>query len=161
MSLIRDLYSRFAHIGVEGGKFCVIGGLGAVVQFAIQDTLHFKFGMEALTAESIGIAAGMVLTFFGNRHWTYADRRSHGKGLFRETGQFLMWCLFGLGIQLGLQAVATYGLGFKSGLAYNVVTALGIGVATVFRFWAYRTFVFITVQPSADVAEELQPAPTR
>lgn len=161
MSLIRDLYTRFGHIGVEGAKFCVVGGAGAVLQFAIQDTLHFKFGTEALTAEAIGIAAGMILTFYGNRHWTYADRRSHGKGIIRETGQFLMWCLFGLGIQLGLQAVATYGFGFKSGLAYNVVTALGIGVATIFRFWAYRTFVFVEKQPSAAAAEELQPEPTR
>jgi putative flippase GtrA len=161
LSLIRDLYGRFAHIGAEGAKFCVVGGVGAIAQFAIQDTLHFHFGMEALTAETLGIAAGIVLTFFGNRHWTYADKRSHGKAFIRETGQFLLWCLLGLGIQLGLQALATYGLGFKSGLAYNVVTAFGIGVATIFRFWAYRTFVFIAAPPAVEeIIEELEPEPT-
>jgi putative flippase GtrA len=159
LSLIRDLYSRFAHIGAEGLKFCVVGGAGAILQFLIQDSLHFKLGMGALTAETIGIVAGIVVTFFGNRHWTYADKRSHGRAFIRETYQFLLWCLLGLGIQLGLQAIATYGLGFKSGLAYNVVTAFGIGVATIFRFWAYRTFVFVAV-PSSGAAEELQPEPT-
>lgn len=160
MSLIRDLYSRFAHIGAEGLKFCLVGGLGAILQFLIQDTLHFKLGVEALTAEACGITAGIIVTFIGNRHWTYADRRNHSKQFFRETAQFLFWCLLGLAIQLGLQSIAIYGLGFKSGLAYNVVTAFGIGVATVFRFWAYRTFVFTAVQPSAEAAEELQPEPT-
>jgi putative flippase GtrA len=160
LSLIRDLYSRFRHIGVEGIKFCIVGGAGAILQFGIQDGLHFEFGMEALTAETIGIAGGIVLTFFGNRYWTYAAKRSHGKEFFRETWQFLFWCLLGLGIQLGLQAVFTYGLGFKSGLSYNVVTALGIGIATVFRFWAYRTFVFVgdnSAPVSQPAAEELEP----
>jgi putative flippase GtrA len=157
LNLIRDLYSRFRDLVHEVLKFGIVGGLGAILQFAIQDTLHFKMGMGALTAESIGIAAGIVVTFFGNRYWTYADRRSHGKEFIRETGQFLFWCLLGLGIQLGLQAIATYGLGYKSGLAYNAVTALGIGVATVFRLWAYRTFVFTAAEPSAEALEELQP----
>ena len=161
MNLIRDLYSRFRHLVHEVLKFGIVGGLGSILQFAIQDTLHFKFGMEALTAEAVGIAAGIVLTFFGNRHWTYADRRSHGKEFIRETGQFLLWCLLGLGIQLGLQAVATYGLGFKSGLAYNVVTAFGIGVAMVFRLWAYRTFVFRAVTPASGPLEALEPETAR
>jgi putative flippase GtrA len=163
LSLIRDLYSRFAHIGVEGLKFCVVGGIGAIFQFLIQDSLHFKMGMEALTAEALGISAGIVITFFGNRYWTYAHKRSHGKEFFRETCLFLFWCLLGLGIQLGLQWIATYGLGFKNGIAYNVVTAFGIGVATIFRFWAYRTFVF-TGGKAAGVpveAESLQTEPTR
>lgn len=159
MSLIRDTYYRFRHLGPEGAKFCTVGAMGAILQFLIQDTLHFKLGAGALTAETIGIAAGMVLTFFGNRYWTYADKRSYGREFFRETSQFLLWCLLGLGVQLGLQAIATYSLGLKSGLAYNLVTAFGIGIATVFRFWAYRTFVFTAVQPSAEAVEQVQPEP--
>lgn len=162
LSLIRDLYSRFAHIGVEGLKFCVVGGLGAILQFLIQDSLHFKMGVEALTAEAFGIAAGIVVTFFGNRYWTYAHKRSHGREFFRETALFLFWCLLGLGIQLGLQWIATYGLGLKNGIAYNLVTAFGIGVATIFRFWAYRTFVFTGGKglPVPVDAEQLQTEPT-
>jgi putative flippase GtrA len=159
LSLIRDLYSRFAHLGAEGAKFCVVGGLGAILQFLVQDTLHFKMGVGPLKAEIVGIAGGIVLTFFGNRYWTYRDKRSHGRDFFRETWQFLLWCLLGLGIQIGLQSIATYGLSLKDGISYNLVTAFGIGVATVFRFWAYRTFVFTATQPSAAAAEELQPEP--
>jgi len=154
---LKDLYGRFRHLVHEVAKFGIVGASGALVQFLVQDTLHFKVGMGALTAEAIGIAGGMVVTFFGNRHWTYRDRRSHGREFIGESAQFLLWCLLGLGIQLGLQAVVTYGLGYKDGLSYNVATVFGIGIATVFRLWAYRTFVFKQVQPSAEAIEQLQP----
>lgn len=158
MSLIRDLYDRFGHIGAEGLKFCIVGGLGALVQFAIQDGLHLGMGVGPLTAESIGIIAGIIVTFFGNRYWTYAAKRSHGKAFIRETWQFLLWAVIGWAIQEGLQAAVTYGLGLTDGISYNVATAFGIGIATVFRFWAYRTFVFVGGQELPPVtAEELEP----
>ena len=52
-------------------------------------------------------------------------------------------------------AVAKYGLGFNETnnddrLAFNIANALGIGIAMVFRFWAYRTFVFHTPVVSDD-----------
>ncbi|MBO0821724.1 MAG: GtrA family protein, partial [Nocardiopsaceae bacterium] len=143
--------------------FCVVGALGAIFQFLIQNSLHFKLGMEALTAEALGITAGIIVTFLGNRYWTYSRKRSHGRQFFLETSLFLFWCLLGLGIQLGLQWIGTYELGFKSGLAYNVVTAFGIGVATVVRFWAYRTFVFTGRRPVPIPVEteQLQAEPTR
>ena len=111
-------------------------------------------GMGALTAQTWGTAAGIILTFFGNRYWTYADKRSHGKEFFRETWQFLLWAVIGWVIQEGLQAAVTYGLGWKSGLAYNAATAFGIGIATVFRFWAYRTFVFTGEPATVPVGAE-------
>ena len=60
----------------------------------------------------------------------------------RESVLFVVMCLIGLGIQLGLQAIVTYGLGYKDGASYNIATAFGIGIATLFRLFAYRTFVF-------------------
>lgn len=161
MRFIRDLYSRFRHIVHEVAKFGIVGASGALLQFIVQDTLHFEVGMEALTAEAIGISGGIVLTFFGNRHWTYADRRSHGREFISETVLFLVFCLLGLGIQLGLQWFVTYGLGHKGGVAYNLATAFGIGIATIFRLWAYRTFVFKAVQPSGEAIEQLQPQTAR
>lgn len=158
MSLIRDLYDRFGHIGAEGLKFCIVGGAGAVVQFAIQDGLHLGMGVGALTAETFGIIGGIILTFFGNRYWTYRAKRSHGKEFIRETWQFLLWAAIGWCIQEGLQAAVTYGLGLTDGISYNIATAFGIGIATVFRFWAYRTFVFVGGEDLPPVtAEQLEP----
>ncbi len=163
MRLIRDLYSRFRHIVHEVAKFGIVGALGAVLQFAVQDTLHFKVGMGALTAEFVGIMGGIVLTFFGNRYWTYRDRRSHGREFVRESALFLVMSILGTAIQLGLQAVVTYGFDLRDGLSYNLATAFGIGIATMFRLFAYRTFVFKPVRPTGtgEAIEELQPQTAR
>jgi putative flippase GtrA len=160
LKLIRDLYSRFRHLVHEVAKFGIVGALGAVLQFSVQDTLHFTFGVAALRAEFVGIMGGIVLTFLGNRYWTYRDRRSHGKEFFRESVLFFLMSALGLGIQLGLQAIVTYGLGHKDGLSYNLATAFGIGIATLFRLFAYRTFVFratAPTTPSGESMEQLEP----
>ena len=58
--------------------------------------------------------------------------------------------------------VAKYGLGFTEHgggddrLALNLFNALGIAVAMVFRFWAYRTFVF---KSATAVGAPVSPAP--
>src|SRR5215469_13762306 len=142
LSLIRDLYSRFRMLLHEVAKFGIVGATGAVVQFGVQNPLHFKLGLGPLTAEFIGIIGGIIVTFLGNRYWTYRDRRAPGKHLARETALFFVMSGLGLGIQLGLQAIVTYGLNLTDGISYNVATAFGIGIATVFRLYTYRTFVF-------------------
>jgi putative flippase GtrA len=160
LSRIRDLYSRFRHIGAEGIKFCIVGGAGAILQLGVQDTLHLTMGVGALTAETIGIIGGIILTFFGNRYWTYAHKRAHGKAFYRETSQFLLWAVIGWAIQEGLQAAVTYGLNLTDGISYTVATCFGIGIATIFRFWAYRTFVFTSdnsVPLPQAASEELEP----
>jgi putative flippase GtrA len=157
LNLIRDLYSRFRHLVHEVAKFGIVGALGAVLQFTVQDTLHFKMGIGPLTAEFVGIMGGIILTFFGNRYWTYRDRLTHGKEFVRESALFLVMSVLGLGIQLGLQTIATYGLGRTDGVSYNLVTAFGIGVATLFRLFAYRTFVFRGATPSGEPMEQLEP----
>jgi len=159
LSLIRDLYDRFGHIGAEGLKFLVVGGAGFVVQMGIQDPLHMGMGVGAITAQTIGTIGGIILTFFGNRYWTYRAKRSHGKEFIRETWQFLLWAVIGWIIQAGLQAAVTYGLGMTDGISYNVATMFGIAIATVFRFWAYRTFVFTGGKEDLPpvTAEQLEP----
>ena len=47
-----------------------------------------------------------------------------------------------LGISAVTLTISHYGLGFTSILADNVATIIGIGLGTLFRFWAYRKFVF-------------------
>jgi putative flippase GtrA len=157
LSLIRDLYSRFSGVGVEGIKFCIVGGAGAVIQISLQDFLHLEAGIDPYTATAIGTLISIILTFFGNRYWTYAAKRSHGRQLIRETWQFTLWACIGWGVQEGVLWVGTSGLHWTSGIAYTLVSAAGIGLATIFRFWAYRTFVFIGEGPrdAAAPTEEL------
>ena len=57
MSLIRDSYGRFRVLLHEIAKFGVVGALGAVVQFGVQNALHYKLGIGQLTAVFIAYCA--------------------------------------------------------------------------------------------------------
>jgi putative flippase GtrA len=157
LSPIRELYSRFRHLVHEIAKFGIIGALGAVIQFGVQDSLHFSLGMAALRALVCGYVAATCFTFVGNRYWTYKDRRGQSQGFARESVVFIVMNAIGIGIQLGLVALATYGLDMRDGLSYNLATVVGIGIATLFRLFAYRTFVFRTATPSGAALEQLEP----
>ena len=41
--------------------------------------------------------------------------------------------------------VTHYVLGIQSGIAYNISQVIGTGVATLFRYWAYKKWVFLPV----------------
>jgi len=60
-------------------------------------------------------------------------------------------------IQVCIVDLAYYELGYKSGLAYNLATIIGIGLATMFRLFAYRKFVFNNHEVGEE-SEELTPA---
>ncbi len=47
-------------------------------------------------------------------------------------------------------------LHMDSRLAVNVNTIIGIGLATIFRFWAYRQFVFSGEHPGDPEPEEAE-----
>jgi hypothetical protein len=55
--------------------------------------------------------------------------------------------------------LTTYGLGLKGPLAYNAASLLGTGLGTIFRFYAYRKWVFLAPaeQPAPLVAAGSMP----
>jgi putative flippase GtrA len=55
---------------------------------------------------------------------------------------FLLFSAIGLVIENGVLYTATYGFGWDTPLQNNVFKFLGIGIATLFRFWSYRSWVF-------------------
>jgi putative flippase GtrA len=158
LSLIRDYYLRFQVLVHEVAKFGVVGAAGFVVQLGVQNALHSGLKVGAITSLTIAYILATVVTFLGNRHWAFRHRK--GAGLKRETLLFVLLNVVGYGIQVGIVDLAYYELGYKSGLAYNLATVIGIGLATLWRLFAYRTFVFNNHQPTTpgDDADELYPA---
>ncbi len=140
MSLIRDIYLRFQVLVHEVAKFGVVGLIGFVVQLGVQNALHSGAGVGAITSVIIGYIIATGVTFVGNRHWAFKHRK--GKGLKQETIVFVLLNVVGIVIQVGIVDIAYYGLGYKDGLSYNIATIIGIGLATLFRLYAYRKFVF-------------------
>jgi putative flippase GtrA len=156
LSLIRDYYLRFQVLVHEVAKFGVVGLAGFVVQLGVQNLLHSGAGVGPIIALTIAYILATVVTFLGNRHWAFKHRK--GKGLKHETVLFVLLNVVGYGIQVGIVDIAYYGLGYKDGLSYNIATVIGIGLATLFRLFAYRKFVFNNHQiDGGEEAGELAP----
>jgi putative flippase GtrA len=151
LSLIRDYYFRFQVLVHEVAKFGVVGLAGFVVQLGVQNAVRYGLGAGPTVALTVAYAVATVVTFLGNRHWAFKHRK--GAGLKRETTVFVLLNLVGYGIQVGVVDIAYYGLGYKDGLSYNIATVIGIGLATLFRLFAYRKFVFNNHQLGEEAGE--------
>ena len=95
---------------------------------------------KVTTAKLISGAVATLVAWVGNRQWTFRHRRS--RRAHHEVALFFGVNVIALGIAAVALFVSHYGLGFESRLADNVATIVGIGLGTLFRFWAYRRFVF-------------------
>jgi putative flippase GtrA len=139
-----SLYRRFAHLVHELAKFGVIGVLNFVITIGISDTLHLGFGVGPLTSFGIGTVVATTFSYFANRFWTFRHRDTSGLG--REYVLFFVLNGVAMVITWVFIGVTHYILGLQNGIAYNAAQVVGTGAATLFRYWAYKKWVFL---PSA------------
>ncbi|QKE86179.1 GtrA family protein [Arthrobacter sp. NEB 688] len=122
-------------------KFGVVGAIAFVIDLGGANLLwHTVLADKITTAKIISGAVATLVAWIGNRQWTFRHRRS--RPVHHEVILFFGVNLVALGISAVVLAVSHYGLGFTSRLADNVATIVGIGLGTLFRFWAYRRLVF-------------------
>jgi putative flippase GtrA len=89
-----------------------------------------------------------VVTYVGNRHWSFKHRA--GDGGTREYVTFGVLTVIGLLITLAFVGIGHYVIRLQGALAFNLfANVLGTGAATVFRFWAYRRYVFNATAPAS------------
>jgi len=139
LSLIRDTYFRFQVLVHEVAKFGVVGLIGFVVQLGVQNALHSGAKVGPIISLTVAYIIATVVTFTGNKYWAFKHRK--GKGLRHETMVFVLLNVVGYGIQVGIVAIANYGL---------------------FRLYAYRRFVFSDHQgDGGEEAGELASASAR
>jgi putative flippase GtrA len=132
---------RWRTLLQEVSKFGAIGAFNLVLNYAVFNLLVLTiFGNGQLKANVGATIVATTSSYFMNRHWTYRDRPK--STLHREYALFFLFNLAGLMIELGVLALAKYGLGITTLVAFNVAKGLGIGLGMVFRFWTYRTVVF-------------------
>jgi putative flippase GtrA len=137
VSSIRELYGRFRHLIHEGAKFLVVGAVGTVVTFAIANALN---GIGKYWAVTIATIVATVVTFLGNRFWSFKHRQ--GQGTTRETAVFLVLNGIGLLIYYGCIFLVQDAAGLSGKLWYNFALVVGTGLGTLFRFWSYRKWVW-------------------
>lgn len=147
MRLVRLLPQRWQKFVHEAFTFGVVGGINTVINYAVFNALALTvFRDGQLKASVVATLVATCTSYLMNRHWTYRDRPK--SAIRREYALFFFFNATGLAIELGVLALAKYGLGITSLLALNIAKTAGVGLATVFRFWSYRTFVFRPAAPA-------------
>lgn len=150
MRLVRLLPERWQKFVHEALKFGIVGGINTVINYAVFNALALTVFVDGqLKATVVATIVATITSYLMNRHWTYRDRPK--SAIRREYALFFLFNATGLLIELGVLAAAKYGLGVTSLLALNVAKTGGVLLATLFRFWSYRTFVF---QPAPAPAEK-------
>ncbi|MFD8572073.1 GtrA family protein [Streptomyces sp. NPDC057694] len=141
---------RFASLGREIAKFGVVGALGVLVNFAVFNLMRHGTDLQVVRASVIATVVAIVFNYVGFRYFTYRDRDKSGRA--KELTLFLLFSVVGLVIENGVLYAATYWFHWDSSLQSNIFKFLGMGLATLFRFWSYRTWVFRALPAKEAVA---------
>ncbi|WP_328413506.1 GtrA family protein [Streptomyces violaceus] len=146
------LRARDAIKGIwrEAAKFGVVGALAFVVDNGGYNLLVFglpggarggPMSASPVQASVLATAAAALFSWAGNRYWTY--RHQHGERVTRELALFLVANGVGLAITAGTVFASRQLLGLDSALSDNTARIFGWVLATLFRFYAYRRYVFV------------------
>ena len=142
------------HRTWQASKFLIVGGLVFFFDAALYNLLVFfspETGFSAgsrgvlfnhpVTAKVLTIAVASVLTYLGNRLWTYQERTVERTS--RSVVAFIVVNVIASALQLGCLAFSRYVLGLDSALADNISgTLIGQVLSTGFRFVMYGRVVF-------------------
>lgn len=138
------LYERLIRYAV---KFGVVGLIGYFVDVGLFNALRLgAFGADhffqgPLGAKIVSVTVATLVTWFGNRYWTFREHRRQNFVL--ELLEFAGIAVVGMGISLLCLYISHYLLGFTSLLADNISTnVIGLVIATAFRFLMYRFWVY-------------------
>lgn len=153
--------ARFTQLMHEVAKFGVVGSIAFVVDATTFNLLLHYGGTNALLydkvtiAKTVSLVLATIVSYLGNRFWTYRHRERTG---YRRE-YLLFFALNGVGLLITLACLdfSHYVLGFKTGIADNISGVLiGTALATLFRFWAYRRWVFPEFPDDDELTAELR-----
>jgi putative flippase GtrA len=156
--VLRSLHSEIIRLKAELAKFGVVGGIGAVIDLGGAAFLFDAYHVEEMTAKAISVSVATVFTYFGSRYWTFRHRVNRDQAIGRETSMFFLLNVVGLAIAEVVIAVTSYGLGLKGHLAYDAASVLGTGLGTIFRYFAYKKWVFTAAPETVPAAGYYGPA---
>lgn len=144
LRFIKYVYERLVRYAL---KFGVVGIIGYVVDVAIFNALRLgatgtdHFFQSPLGAKIVSVTVSTLVTWFGNRYWTFREHRR--KNFMLELLEFSIIAVAGLGISLLCLWISHYVMGFASLAADNIsANVIGLVLATLFRFLMYRYWVY-------------------
>ena len=157
MTVVRGLYERFRQLIHEAAKFGVVGVVGVLITNGGYALLHTKFGMGPVSATTVATIVATAVSYVANRYWSFRHRER--TSVAREGTIFFVLNGIGLLIQDAVVAFNFYILGFGHNKAAEVIALnAGIALATLFRFWSYRHWVWLAPPVAEAVAGGGQPS---
>ena len=93
----RAQYERFRSPIDEFAKFAVIGVAGVFITNAVYDLLYIHLGLGPVTSTTIATIVATIVSYLGNRYWSFRDRQR--TGVAREIAVFAVLNGIGLLIQ--------------------------------------------------------------
>lgn len=129
----------------ELARFGTVGALAYVIDVGAFNLLQAE-GLspipdKPITAKVISSVLATLFAYTGNRYWAFSHRDvgSHRQSL----SLFFAFNAVGMAIASLCLAFTHYALGLTSALADNLsANIIGTGLGTLFRFWAYRRYIF-------------------
>ena len=140
--MARVLPDRFRSLIPEFTKFAVIGISGVFITNGVYDLLYIHVGLGPVTSTTIATIVATIVSYLGNRYWSFRERQR--TGIPREIVVFAVLNGIALAIQDAAVAFNYYVLGLgHNKLAGFIALNSGIVLATLFRFWSYRRYVWV------------------
>ena len=125
-------------------KFGLVGLVGLVVDVSLFNLLSLTnvgWWSEPLGAKFISTSVAIVVTWLGNRYWTF--RRDKRSDVVRELIEFVLASVAGMLVTLATLWFTHYVLGFETLLEDNIsANVIGLGLGTAVRFVLYRWWVW-------------------
>ncbi|MGH8836737.1 MAG: GtrA family protein [Actinomycetes bacterium] len=146
-------YYRLDHLVRELMKFGTVGAFAYVIDIGLYNLLRATvLEDKTITAKVVSVTVATAVAFLGNRHWTFRHRTD--PGLARGFGVFALLNGIAMVITVIPLWISHYLLGMTSLLADNISTnIIGTALATAFRFWSYRKWVFVAPVPAAPIPD--------
>jgi putative flippase GtrA len=120
---------------IQLAKFCVVGGIGYVINLAVY-TVLLHAGLHYLVAATCSFLVAVTSNYFVNRHWTFHDRRAH---VGVQGFQFLVVSAASLGANLlVLHVLISFGAGKLVGQAIAIILVTPLNFLGN-RLWSFRT----------------------
>jgi putative flippase GtrA len=160
VTVVRGLYERFRQLIHEAAKFGVVGVVGVLITNVGYALLHTKFGMGPVSATTVATIVATAVSYVANRYWSFRHRER--TSVAREGTIFFVLNGIGLLIQDAVVAFNFYILGYGHNKAAEFIALnVGIALATLFRFWSYRKWVWAAPADAAGTsAGGRQPQPS-
>ncbi|OMH23817.1 hypothetical protein BKD30_10590 [Tersicoccus phoenicis] len=141
-ALVERFRGLFSMLMREILKFGTVGAVGYVINNGVWFLL--VHGPMQDSYAKARVVSGIVATLFAwvaNRYWTFRHKRQPNK--VRELVQFLVINAIGVGIEAGCVWFTVYVLGLTDTTSSFIAGGvIGLGLGTIFRFIAYRYWVF-------------------